>query len=362
MRVLFVYKYLTLGGVEAVLRARLEGLDACGLEAHAWFFGDYGGRAMFDGVSERIHLGPAEACMDLISEGGFDLVSSIDTEEIFPAFEGGRSRRLVVEVHSAYGANLGYLSRLRELRPAAVLVPSAHHGGFIRSRLGDEIEIRVVPNAVHARFVEEPTAFTPAPIRPAVAWIGRLDDHKNWEGFLEIAGRLVERGRDIETWMVGQPLSPAGVQAFQSRARETGVLARLRWLRGLPHAAMPALYDAVRDSGGTLVTTSRGEAFGMVVAEAMARCCTVVVPAEGPFTEFVSHGESGLGYEPGSVAAAAEQVERILDSAELRLACGRRARQTVLERFAPEPALARLAELFRDLADAPLTTGHASIQ
>jgi hypothetical protein len=38
VKVLFVYKYLTLGGVEAVLRARLDGLSAAGIEAHAWFF------------------------------------------------------------------------------------------------------------------------------------------------------------------------------------------------------------------------------------------------------------------------------------------------------------------------------------
>ena len=47
MKVLFVYKYLTLGGVETVLRARLDGLAECGIDAHAWFFDDLGGRALF---------------------------------------------------------------------------------------------------------------------------------------------------------------------------------------------------------------------------------------------------------------------------------------------------------------------------
>ncbi len=59
MKVLFVYKYLTLGGCETVLRARLDGLTALGVDARAWFLNDGPGRSIFAGVEDRVHLSDA---------------------------------------------------------------------------------------------------------------------------------------------------------------------------------------------------------------------------------------------------------------------------------------------------------------
>jgi glycosyltransferase involved in cell wall biosynthesis len=359
MRVLFVYKYLTLGGVEAVLRTRLEELGRWGVDARAWFFGDHGGRAMFAGLEERVEVGDSATCMDAIRRGRYDLVSTIDSEEIFPAFLGGRPGfpRLVVETHSAYVANLDYLSRVRELRPAALWAPSRHHGDFVRRRLGGGMEVAVVPNPLRRIFLGEPAPCASPPPRPVVAWMGRLDDHKNWEGLLDLGGLLLARGRELEIWLVGQPVGAEAAAELLRQARRTGTLARLRWFRGLPHEAIPAFFDAVRDSGGAAVTTSRGESFGMTVAEAMARRCAVVVPDAGPFTELVEHGRSGLTYGPGAMEEAAAEVERLLASAALRDACGRQGRETVLARFAPEPALAVLAAQLCALAKRPAEAG-----
>src|SRR5205085_1996553 len=87
VKVLFVYSYLTLGGVEAVLRARLDGLERHGIEAHAWFFHDFGGRSIFAGVEDRVHVGDLAACMAFVRESRFDFLSSIDTEAVFAGYE-----------------------------------------------------------------------------------------------------------------------------------------------------------------------------------------------------------------------------------------------------------------------------------
>jgi glycosyltransferase involved in cell wall biosynthesis/SAM-dependent methyltransferase len=352
LKVLFVYKYLTPGGVEAVLVTRLEELGRLGIEAHAWFFAEIGGpegRAMFAAVTDRVHLGSPESCLELALEGGFDLVSTIDSEEIFPAFLETPRRELpplIVEAHSAYRPNVGYLARLGALRPAAVLAPSEHQAGFVRERSG--AVVHVVPNPLRRTFLAPAAPFSPAPPRPVVAFVGRLDEHKNWEGFLEVASLLAAPGCEI--WIVGQPVGPAGAADLLRRARELGLLSRLRWFHALPHAAMPALFDAVRDSGGATVTTSRGESFGMTVIEAMARGCPVLVPAEGPFTEIVMDGETGAFYPPGDMGAAAEALDSLLQDPERRQALGRRAREEALARFAPEAALAVLAERLRAAA------------
>ena len=81
MRVVFAYRFLTLGGVETVLRARMEGLEALGIEAHAWFLQDLGGASLFADLRDRVHLGEA-AGLELLRRLPCDLLCTIDTDEV----------------------------------------------------------------------------------------------------------------------------------------------------------------------------------------------------------------------------------------------------------------------------------------
>lgn len=349
MKVLFLYKFLTLGGVEAVLRARLDGLSRSGIEAHAWFLYDLGGRSIFTGREGRVHVGTVEECLRFARDRGFALLDSIDTEEILPALaaEPGPPR-LVFECHSAYLENIEYLRELAAFRPAAVLTPSQSHRQTVRERVGEEVEVRVIPNPLRQEFVDEPAPFPAPPERPVAAWIGRLDTLKNWEAFVEILADLGRRGTDVEGWIVGKPVGNEGPEKLLERARGERVLERLRWFGALPYGRIPLILDAVRDSGGVVVSTSRAESFGLTIAEAMARRCAVVVPDQPPFTEFVEEGVTGSLFTPGSATSAAGRIEEMLAGADRRAACGGRAREAILARFAPGPALDVLAwELWR---------------
>jgi glycosyltransferase involved in cell wall biosynthesis len=354
LKVLFVYKYLTLGGVEAVLRARLDGLARLtgseGIEAHAWFFHDYGGRSIFRGCEDRLHVGPVEECLRFARRERFDLLSSIDTEEVLPGFTGAPGGpRLVMECHSAYLANIEYLRALAAHRPAAVFTPSEAQRRLVVERVGEGIPVRVVPNPLRKEFVTEPPPFPAPPPRPVVAWIGRLDDHKNWRGFVEIAGVLGRRGVGHEAWIIGKPVEADGPARLLEAAREEKVLRRLRWFGALPYGRIPTFLDAVRESGGVVVSTSRGESFGLTIAEAMARRCAVAAPGHSAFPEFVEPGKTGALFTPGSATAAADRIQELIADPGLRAALGERARESVLARFAPEPALAVLAAELRRL-------------
>ena len=343
MRVVFVYKYLTVGGVETVLRARLEGLPALGIDAQAWFLVDGEGRTLFHGLEARVHVGPPAQLNAYLDATPADVVSSIDTEEILPLFEHTERReRLIVEVHSPYLENLEYLRRLNRGRVAVFFVPSRHQGEVARKRLGAGAQIRVVPNPVRSIFCEEPEPFQPRPTRPIIAWIGRLDNLKNWRGFMEVAKRLQRRHCPVEYWIIGRAPERGVETRLYRAARDAGVLDRLRWFNGLPHDRMPVLLDAVRDSGGLLVSTSRGESFGMAIAEGMARGCAVVMPAAGPFPEYVRNGENGLCYKAGSAGQAAKCAEALLKDTQMRRRLGERAREDVLAICAPRSALGLL--------------------
>lgn len=342
MRVLFVYKYLTVGGVEAVLRARLEGLPPQGVDAHAWFLADSGGRSLFRGLDARVHVGDLQALQQHLRAGRYDLVTTIDTEEVFPLFvQDGAPAPLVVEAHSAYLENLGYLRGCDDT-VRAVFAPSDCHAALVQRYLGADRSVRIVPNPVHPTFLDDVVPGQSCSPRPIVAWIGRLDTQKNWKGFLQVASRMRDLGADAEFWMVGRASPPRGAEALRKLATRAGVLPRLRWFNGLPFQVMPRLLDEVRDSGGLAVVTSRGESFGMTVVEAMARGCSVVVPDQPPFTDFVEHGQTGHCYRAGSMDEAADQATALLADAAHRSACGSRARSRILTRYSPDAALAVL--------------------
>jgi glycosyltransferase involved in cell wall biosynthesis len=352
MRVLFVYKLLTMGGVETVLRARLEGLPRHGIDAHAWFLFDGPGRIIFEDLPSKVHVGSTGLFRDYITQKSFDLISSIDTEEIFPLLRRFREPpKLVLEVHTPYVENLEYLKLLADLPISAYFVPSEYQSGILRKRVGDDAEIRVIPNPLGENFEKRIDDFKPRPPNPVIAWVGRLDDLKNWSEFIEIARLVKQEDPAVEFWIVGRSGGEDISQDLFHRARKAEVLDHLRWYRGLPYENMPRLLDAVRSSGGIVVSTSRGDSFGMTVAEAMARACAVLVPSKGPFGEFVQDGQHGFMYELGQIKEAASKIARLMKEKELRSQFGTAARSDILKRHAIRPSIGRLAAVLSTIVD-----------
>jgi len=354
MRVLFVYKYLTAGGVEAVLRARLAGLPAEGIEAHAWFLHDLGGRPTFAGLAPLVHVGELDAFARFVDEGGFDLVGTIDSEEVLPALAAEGAPPWFLECHSGYLENLDYLGAAVAQRPRAVLTPSRAQAELIAPRLGGLVP-RVVPNALSADFAAPLSAVAAPPPRPVVAWIGRLDAHKNWRAFLALGERLLGTVDALELWLVGRAIEEDGADRLLAAARDTGTLGRLRWLDGVPHPRMPALLDAVRACGGLVVSTSKRESFGLTVVEAMARGCAVLAPAVPPFPELVE--EASCLFAADDLGDAAAKALRLLRDDGRREEAGRRGRERALARFAPEVAIAALARELRALVASQPSAG-----
>ena len=348
MKVLFIYKFCTLGGVETVLRARVEHLAAHGVEAHCFFFADYGGRALFADRPDRMHLGTPQEAVAFAVAGRFDVVSTIDTEEVLPLFAGRPAAPpLVLEAHSAYLENLSYLDDLPSNVVRRVLVPSRSHSELVKQRLRGSWPVDVVPNPVADVFLTPWEAERTGRRLPQVAWLGRLDDHKNWRGFVAAAAALHASGVDAEYVLAGHPVEPRSADDLRSTAGAAGILDRLRWLCALPHRRVPDLLDGVRDSGGAVVLTSRGESFGMTVVEAMARGCAVVVPHCAPYDETTTFGVSSADYRPEDMSSAASVLQRLLGDADERKRLGEAGRAEVLERYGSGPAMGALVEALR---------------
>src|SRR5437773_12399039 len=87
------------------------------------------------------------------------------------------------------------------------------------------------------------------------------------------------------------------------------------------------------DSTDVLVVPSWYEPFGMVILEGMLHGLAIVASDVGGPRAILSHGVTGLLYQPRSVASLAEALLRLVDDPNLRQDLGRRAAQQVRSRW-----------------------------
>ena len=314
-RILFCYQFCTLGGCETVLRERMAQLELLGMPSHALFLEGGDGQRLFDQFPGQMTIGHSPRVInELLLRFSPDYLVSLDTPQVFrlAPFIPAATKR-IIEVHTTYAAGLKYLSTVSDLDLAGIFTPSHEQRQLVKALLAanNRLPIEVVPNPLPEQFHSaEPDSRHE---RPIVVWVGRLDAHKNWRAFVNVATLLRARRVDAEFWIVGGGEAADAEKAALWKALREGALAdRFRWVPRVAHDKMSRLYRYVSASGGCLVSTSQQESFGMVALEAMACGCPVVVPDIGGFRDFVQPNKTGMRYAPGDTAAAEQIIERLL--------------------------------------------------
>jgi glycosyltransferase involved in cell wall biosynthesis len=341
-----------LGGCETVLSTRLRQLHAQGIAAYALFLEGGDGLRLFDDLGDWVGVcrtpDQVEAKLAAIQP---DILVSLDTPQIGQYMaRRPAGTQFLYEVHSTYPEALQHVRQMLRYRPAAMLTPSAAQRELVLSILGDRAAcpVKMVPNPLPPTFHADQSP--PPAARPVVVWVGRLDPHKNWRGFLEICRTVHRRRPDAEYWLVGTSKIYADQrEQLWETVKSAGLSARFRWLPHVPYDRMGRLMRFIGGSGGCLVSTSRQESFGMVAAEAMACRCPVVVPEIGGFRDFVIPGETGFLYPPGRTDVAADCVVRLVQDLPARgriVAAGCR---YVHDRYSAPNAVAELASVLQKI-------------
>jgi glycosyltransferase involved in cell wall biosynthesis len=206
----------------------------------------------------------------------------------------------------------------RNVNEAAAVHVTANAEGDDLLKLGFKPRhIAVVPNGV-----EPPPECNPPPAedKPYILFLGRI----NWKKGLD---RLIPAMRhlpDAELIIAGNDEENYQPQ-MEALARETGVADRVRFTGPADDAQKWRLIAGAR----LLALPSYNENFGIVVLEAMAAGCPVVVTPEVGLAPAVR--ESGAGMVvPGLPAVLAEAMGTLLADAGLRAhmgAAGRKAAQ-----------------------------------
>lgn len=358
MRALFVYCYCTMGGVETGMRFRLSGLDRHGVSAQGVFLRDYGGKAALRGLEDRVHVGVDEPRFaEILQRGSFDVVSIIDSFEVFDWLErAGFQGRVVVELRSSYRHTLEKIAGMAGRRVDAILVPSRFQAeniqGFLPKGFIGTVPVFVVPNFVDLEVFSPAKLDTPGLNSPVVCWVGRIDPLKNWSEFLEISRRLAAKP-DLEFWMVGGGRSdPKNRDEFRKAlADRLAVAARLRWWPIVNNRSMPRLFSLVAGSGGCVVLTSICESFGFAALEAQACGCPVVASRAGGVVEVVRDGASGFLYSLGKIDEAVAMILKIVEDPVLRGQMSDAGPRLMREMFDRDQCLREFAAALR--GDAP---------
>ena len=165
-----------------------------------------------------------------------------------------------------------------------------------------------------------------APETPLIINVGRYDPQKNQAGFVRAAALLHGQRPEIHFALVGSGLN-AGNAELMTVIAHAG-LGRSVHLLDLRHDT-PKL---IAGSDLLVLSSSFGEAFPLVLGEAM--CCGVPCVATDVGDSRLIISDTGTVVPPLDDEALAEAMTSMLAMpASLRAALGRRARQSIVERY-----------------------------
>jgi glycosyltransferase involved in cell wall biosynthesis len=184
------------------------------------------------------------------------------------------------------------------------------------------------------------------PARPVrLLGVARLVEKKGVDVLLEALARLP---REI-TWRYEHIGGGAQRRRLEARARSLGLEGCIGWLGPRTQEEVLAAYQRA----DLFVLPSRvakdGDRDGLpnVLLEAGSQELAVVASEVAAVPELIEDGANGRFVPEGDAAALAHALEVLIRDPALRLRLGRAARATVLERFAMEPGLDRLAARLR---------------
>jgi glycosyltransferase involved in cell wall biosynthesis len=136
-------------------------------------------------------------------------------------------------------------------------------------------------------------------------------------------------------------------ETYQQQAQELGIAQRVLFCGRVSAEELPQHY--VLGDILVLPSTTMGEAFGMVLIEAMA-CGKPVIASNLPGVRSVVHdGEDGLLVEPGNVADLAAKIRQLLDDPQRRQEMGKRGRAKVERKYAWDAIGAKLEQTYYEV-------------
>jgi phosphatidyl-myo-inositol dimannoside synthase len=189
-----------------------------------------------------------------------------------------------------------------------------------------------------------PTEF---PQGRAVLTVGRWlakERYKGMDTLIQAMPRLLLRWPELQLVMVG---SGDDEEWLVNQAQDSGVRRHIHFLSNLTNEELSACYAAAE----LFALPSRGEGFGFVYLEAMARGKPVIGGAHGGAPEIIQDGVTGYLVQHGDTVQLATSIDTLLSDPEAARQMGARGRDRVEKQFRFHVFAKAFKKILRELCE-----------
>jgi glycosyltransferase involved in cell wall biosynthesis len=322
MRILFVF-FVPSGGVETLNRQRGVALKQRGIQSDFLYFSKR--RKLINHEHSNIFITNSDSEIKKILQKGryaaIVITSDYAAMERFRKL--GFKGKIILEIQG-FGPQAVARQQLQLAIPFvqnycdALLYPKTPHIGSIFREFFKTTPIFEFNNCFdHKAFTYQKL---PKQQKPIVAWIGRLEDNKNWREFLHIGHQLTKKNQAIDLYMFEDPSlsTPKERNEFIQLKSRLNLDKHVHVLQNVPNNQMPAYFSRIGDSGGFLCSTSKVEGAPYSLLEAMSCRCPVLTTDSDGVRSSILHNQSGKYYQIGNIQHAVQQAEELMTNTKLR--------------------------------------------
>lgn len=247
---------------------------------------------------------------------------------------------------------LSFARRMSLAHANVVLSPSHATADSLATLQGvPRKRVRVLPWALDPDFEtvagansssKLPAAFPSGRVVLAVGRWLTTERYKGMDTIILSLPKLLLRWPDLQLVMIG---AGDDRQWLETIAQESGVRLHVHFLTDLSDGELSACYAASQ----LFALPSRGEGFGFVYLEAMARGKPVIGGAHGGAPEIIQDGVTGYLVQHGDSAQLATSIDAILSNPEHASQMGKRGRERVEKEFRFNVFAKALKKILREL-------------
>lgn len=269
----------------------------------------------------------------------------------------GAQHILYEQLNSGELTATSWKKQLLQLRGAMATQPAAKViaiSSFVKEQLiesgiaGEKIVVRHLgvdthrffPNAAAREVWAKDLGIHPEEV--IISTVSVLRSFKNPQTIVQACGLLAKRSVPFKLLVAGDG---AMLGELQQLAVDLGVAERIHWLG---YCADPA---SLLQASDIFVLASTGEAFGLVLTEAMACGVPVVGSRSGAIPEIVEDGVTGLLATPRDGVSFADALQKLAQDEDLRKEMGAKSLARVRENFDLETDVKNTLRIYDSLSD-----------
>ena len=219
--------------------------------------------------------------------------------------------------------------QLIDLGIAADKVTRVHHG----------VDLRIYHPDPSARERLN-SQYQVGPNEIVMAALSYVKPHKNIDIILDACSQLQKRGILFRFFMIGEGEMRAELEAL---AHRLGIANRVHWLGHIPDP-VPVL-----QASDIFLMMSRGEGFGLALAEGMACGAASIASDSGAHPEIIEDGKNGLLVPLRDPTALADAIQKIAQNPQLRKQIAQNGVERVRNTFNAETSIAKLVQVYESI-------------